>query len=273
MVETVSYWMEAGGPIVIILGLLSVYSIALVVLKLIQFWGVLGGRRDREAALDAWERGERSDARKLVTGGRNPINAVVAAAMEGMAKRWDKAVLREEVERVANAQIETLGRHLRTLEVLAVVSPLMGLLGTVLGMIESFQSLELAGGSANAAGAGGRHLAGVADHGDGPDRGDPGGDRRQPTGRPARPRRPHHRGLRHPALRRGSRPSGLGGMAGACPLTLPALRAGPLPLPKERETQAHAKCPLSLGRGRDPRSGRVRGSPTAATVAMDSPCA
>ncbi len=40
---------------------------------------------------------------------------------------------------------------LRTLEVLAVVSPLMGLLGTVLGMIESFQQLELAGGSANAA--------------------------------------------------------------------------------------------------------------------------
>ena len=151
MVDTVSHWIEAGGPIVIILGLLSVYSIALVVLKLIQFWGILGGRSDREAALDAWERGERADARKLVTGGRNPINAVVAAAMEGMAKRWDKAVLREEVERVANAQIETLGRHLRTLEVLAVVSPLMGLLGTVLGMIESFQSLELAGGSANAA--------------------------------------------------------------------------------------------------------------------------
>ncbi len=151
MVDTVSYWIEAGGPIVIILGLLSIYSIALVVLKLIQFWGVLGGRRDREAALEAWERGERADARKLVTGGRNPINTVVAAAMEGMAKRWDKAVLREEVERVANSQIETLGRHLRTLEVLAVVSPLMGLLGTVLGMIESFQSLELAGGSANAA--------------------------------------------------------------------------------------------------------------------------
>ncbi len=151
MFETVSYWMEAGGPIVVILGLLSVYSIALVVLKLIQFWGVLGGRRDREAALEAWERGERADARKLVDGGRNPINTVVSAAMEGLAKRWDQAMLREEVERLANAQIETLGRHLRTLEVLAVVSPLMGLLGTVLGMIESFQSLELAGGSANAA--------------------------------------------------------------------------------------------------------------------------
>lgn len=151
MLDTVSYWLEAGGPIVTILGLLSVYSIALVVVKLVQFWGVLGGRRDRDAALEAWERGERSDARKLVAGGRNPIDTVLSAAMEGIAKRWDRTILREEVERLANAQIETLGRHLRTLEILAVVSPLMGLLGTVLGMIESFQSLELAGGSANAA--------------------------------------------------------------------------------------------------------------------------
>ncbi len=38
-----------------------------------------------------------------------------------------------------------------TFAVIAVVSPLVGLLGTVLGMIDSFQQLALAGGSANAA--------------------------------------------------------------------------------------------------------------------------
>jgi biopolymer transport protein ExbB len=44
-----------------------------------------------------------------------------------------------------------MNRHLRVLEVIAIVSPLLGLLGTVLGMIQSFQELELAQGSANAA--------------------------------------------------------------------------------------------------------------------------
>ena len=36
------------------------------------------------------------------------------------------------------------------LEITAMVSPLLGLLGTVLGMIQSFQELELAEGAANA---------------------------------------------------------------------------------------------------------------------------
>ena len=151
MLDVVSHWIEAGGPIVVILGALSIYSIALIALKLIQFRGLLAGGRDREAALAAWRRGAIDEAKRLVTGGRSPVNKVVAAAMEGLVERWDAPVLREEVERLANEQLETLGRHLRTLEVLAVVSPLMGLLGTVLGMIESFQQLELAGGSANAA--------------------------------------------------------------------------------------------------------------------------
>jgi biopolymer transport protein ExbB len=151
MLEMILEWIEAGGPIVVILGALSVYSIALVALKLIQFWGVLSGGGDRDAALKAWRGGAVEEAKSLVDGGRSPVNKVIATAMEGLGARWDATTLREEVERFANQQLEVLGRHLRTLEILAVVSPLMGLLGTVLGMIESFQQLSLAGGSANAA--------------------------------------------------------------------------------------------------------------------------
>ncbi|WP_338092796.1 MotA/TolQ/ExbB proton channel family protein [Leisingera aquaemixtae] len=39
---------------------------------------------------------------------------------------------------------------IRLLELIAMVAPLLGLLGTVLGMIQSFQELELAQGAANA---------------------------------------------------------------------------------------------------------------------------
>ncbi len=151
MFDMISEWIEAGGPIVVILGVVSVYSIALVALKLIQFWGVLSGGGDRDAALKAWRGGAVEEAKGLVDGGRSPVDKVMATAMEGLGARWEATTLREEVERFANEQLEILGRHLRTLEILAVVSPLMGLLGTVLGMIEAFQQLSLAGGSANAA--------------------------------------------------------------------------------------------------------------------------
>lgn len=39
---------------------------------------------------------------------------------------------------------------IRVLELIAMISPLLGLLGTVMGMIQSFQALEMAQGAANA---------------------------------------------------------------------------------------------------------------------------
>ena len=41
--------------------------------------------------------------------------------------------------------LESLRSHLRPLEVIASLAPLLGLLGTVLGMIEAFRDLEQAG--------------------------------------------------------------------------------------------------------------------------------
>ena len=58
--------------------------------------------------------------------------------------------LEAELVRRGNAEVEAMSRHIRLLELIAMVSPLLGLLGTVLGMIQSFQELELAQGAANA---------------------------------------------------------------------------------------------------------------------------
>ena len=55
--------------------------------------------------------------------------------------------MREEVQRVAADDMERLRAHLRTLEVIGAVSPLLGLFGTVLGMIEAFRQMERAGAS------------------------------------------------------------------------------------------------------------------------------
>jgi biopolymer transport protein ExbB len=150
VIATLLGWAEAGGPIVIILAVLSVYSIALAVVKTAQFWGVFSGAAERDAALDAWRSGAAERARGMITRA-SPVNAALTSAMTGFIEKRDPDLVKEEAERVANAEMSRLSKNLRTLEILAVVSPLAGLLGTVLGMIESFQQLELAQGSANAA--------------------------------------------------------------------------------------------------------------------------
>lgn len=73
---------------------------------------------------------------------RTAILAVTDPAM-------DDAAAREETERVARKSLAEARSGLRVLDVIATVAPLLGLLGTVMGMIEAFQALQDAGARAN----------------------------------------------------------------------------------------------------------------------------
>jgi biopolymer transport protein ExbB len=150
VIDQLATWLDAGGPVIVILAVLSVYFLTLVILKAVGLAGVLGGGHQRDEAIDAWRRGQRDAALRAVADGRRPADRVLGAALRGLDVGLDRERLRLDIERLGNVELERLRRHLRTLEVIAAVSPLLGLLGTVLGMIQSFQDLELAGGAANA---------------------------------------------------------------------------------------------------------------------------
>lgn len=65
------------------------------------------------------------------------------------ARELPDLLAREEVTRLAAHELAVLRGGLRPLELIATIAPLIGLLGTVLGMIEAFQALETSGGQAN----------------------------------------------------------------------------------------------------------------------------
>jgi len=140
---------DAGGPVVIVLAALSVLSLAIIAYKLIQFIGVLSGQKRINAALtqvQARDNETALNALKL----RSPAERVLAYAITATQNRMPQGLLAAELERRGNAEVELLNRFIRILEVIALISPLLGLLGTVLGMIQSFQELEMAEGAANA---------------------------------------------------------------------------------------------------------------------------
>lgn len=145
--ETLVGLLETGGPVAGVLLLFSVLALTIVLLKLWQFTTLgVGRRRFIETALEYWRDGDPGQALGVLSRVRNPVAQVLEVAIRG---RWrspeNENRVREEVERVASGWLEQLRRHLRGLELVATLSPLLGLLGTVLGMIEAFRRLEEAG--------------------------------------------------------------------------------------------------------------------------------
>ena len=138
---------ETGGPVVAILLGLSVLALAIVLLKLWQFAASRAlARRETEAALNAWREGDEAAALAKARAARGPLAMAVATAMAALGEQGlGDEIAREEAQRVAAEELDGLRSYLRGLEVIGVLSPLLGLLGTVIGMIEAFRQLEAAG--------------------------------------------------------------------------------------------------------------------------------
>jgi biopolymer transport protein ExbB len=139
--------LRLGGPLVALLLLMSLVALTVVIAKLVQFRALrLGDLGPVHDALAAYRRGQVRHALGLLEGRRNPVAQTVLDAIRAERRAAaDRSLLREETARRAGAHVETLRSHLRVLEVIATLSPLLGLFGTVLGMIDAFQQMEAAG--------------------------------------------------------------------------------------------------------------------------------
>jgi len=143
---------DAGGPVVILLTALSLVALTVVIVKLIQFRGArIGDSAAAQRAIHHYRRGNLGEAIALTENARNPICRLLLVAFRARARKLPDALIREELERQAAEVLESLRSWFRPLEVIASLAPLLGLFGTVLGMISAFQQLEQAGNRVNPA--------------------------------------------------------------------------------------------------------------------------
>ncbi len=151
MIEALIEFLGRGGPVLWIIAALSVLTLTLILWKLMQLarLGAWSGKATRQA-LDAWRQGD-TQAAKAVLAQRQSVRARLA--LHAMTTRSDSqlndAEAREEVSRFARADLGQVRVGLRALELIMSIAPLLGLLGTVLGMIEAFQTLQDAGTQAD----------------------------------------------------------------------------------------------------------------------------
>ncbi|WP_207923295.1 MotA/TolQ/ExbB proton channel family protein [Marinomonas flavescens] len=139
-------FLQVGGPVVWILMGFSVVALTIVLMKLWQFASIRAESRNTvDIALIAWRNNKAVEALELLDEKR-PVDFLVGFSIRSLqAANMDVALIREEVERLAMNKLNQLRSYLRPLEIIASLSPLLGLLGTVLGMITAFQQMEGAG--------------------------------------------------------------------------------------------------------------------------------
>ena len=150
-IESFKELVDIGGPIVLILIILSVIAFTIVIAKLLQFSQArIFSTRSASIIADALKaiRQDNIDyARQKLRSSRSPMSVILQTILRLKQQDVEEELLREEAERIANFQLVRLRRHLRTLEVIATISPLLGLLGTVIGMITAFQQLQQGSGA------------------------------------------------------------------------------------------------------------------------------
>jgi len=136
-----------GGPVVAILIGLSIVALALILLKVYQFAVLkVGSHWSAGEALALWSSDRRREAAERLTGSRSPVAEVLSVTMRLAAHdSVPKQVMEDEAGRVAQERLYRLRRGFRALEAIAQIAPLLGLFGTVLGMIEAFRTLQSAG--------------------------------------------------------------------------------------------------------------------------------
>jgi biopolymer transport protein ExbB len=141
-----------GGPVAAILVAMSVLALTVVLVKLWQFHAVrIGDFLPAREALSLYRAGQEQEALALAGRSPNPGAQALARALRGQRRRLPEEAVREEVACFGHDVLESLRSGFRPLEVIASLAPLLGLLGTVLGMIEAFRQMEQAGQQVNPA--------------------------------------------------------------------------------------------------------------------------
>ena len=138
--------LSKGGPVMFILLGFSIFALSIILIKLIQFG--LAETHNTKKLDTIISKLNRTNAKKLlaeIQKIKNPIARVIELVIiTKNDRRFDKESRESEISRMASIQIRSLENYLGALEVVANISPLLGLFGTVLGMIKAFLNLEKA---------------------------------------------------------------------------------------------------------------------------------
>ena len=127
-----------GGPVMWPILIVSIIALT-VVIERILWWGGRWFRRDPkriEKVFTAIENGDVAEASRLSRGSRDPVLRMMWNGLN-----HQHASLQGALQVAAGIEIKRAGRFLVVMDTLVTLAPLLGLLGTITGLIRSFSFL------------------------------------------------------------------------------------------------------------------------------------
>jgi len=135
---------QAGGWLMLPILVCSVIAMAIVLERLwtlrrrrVMPAGLVAGIRDRHS------RGQLTVEHLAQVRKASPLGRVLTASLAN--REYSREVMKEAIQDTGRQVVAELGRYIDTLGTIASVTPLLGLLGTVVGMIEVFGVIMDAG--------------------------------------------------------------------------------------------------------------------------------
>ncbi len=139
MTELIEF-LGRGGPLMIPIGAFSVVALTVFIERV---WALRAGQVVPRDFLDLVRKkvtdGRTAEALTLCEGNRSTLSVVAASGLRHAGR--PREVIKEAFEEVGRIEVTHLGRFAEVLGTIAAVAPLLGLLGTVVGMIDVFRAV------------------------------------------------------------------------------------------------------------------------------------
>ncbi|MDO6440559.1 MULTISPECIES: MotA/TolQ/ExbB proton channel family protein [unclassified Marinobacter] len=136
--------LKAGGILMVPIVACSILALAII---LERFWTLRASRVAPPQTINElwrWIKKKELNGRKLkALQSSSPMGRVLAGGL--INAKHGREIMKESIEHEASQVIHDLERFLNPLGTVATITPLLGLLGTVIGMIKVFAEIQLAG--------------------------------------------------------------------------------------------------------------------------------
>jgi len=130
------------------LGILSVAAVTVFFFKMFQFARMgVGRHKPADMVLDDWLGGRTDQAVARASERKTVLTRILQSILISLRARPGDTAYAEELGRqTALTELSLMTRRMKVLETVVQAAPMLGLLGTVIGMIDSFGALSQASG-------------------------------------------------------------------------------------------------------------------------------